>query len=144
MKFYLSILFILTTLVTNAQQAKYHWFLNQLEVKKFAKEHNANILMVFAGSDWCRPCIQFKKDVLESKEFTAYADDHIVVLYLDFPSKKKNKLSKEATTHNEELAEKYNLSGTFPKIILFDKDMIKIKEIKFEGQSPTQFITQLQ
>ncbi len=140
MTYIFSILFTIGCLSINAQSQQEYWFTSQAEAMTYAVEHDDNILMVFAGSDWCRPCIQFKKDVLESIDFKKYAQDNIVILYLDFPSKKKNKLSKEATSHNEGLAEKYNQSGTFPKIVLLDNNMIKIKELNYEGQSSEEFI----
>ena len=99
--------------------------------------------MVFGGSDWCRPCIQFKKEILDASSFRENTNGKVAVLYLDFPSKKKNRLSKEATKHNEALAAKYNTSGTFPKIILMNKAMVKIREISYEGQSSSDFITLL-
>ena len=141
MKYIFSILFMISCLTIDAQTDQDSWFTNQSEAMAYASEHDDNILMVFAGSDWCRPCIQFKKDVLESEDFDAYASENVVILYLDFPSKKKNKLSKEATSHNEGLAEKYNQSGSFPKIVLLDKNMNKIKDLSYEGQSSEEFIT---
>lgn len=143
MKYIFSILFTITCFSINAQNLQEGWFTNQSEAVAYADEHDDNILMVFAGSDWCRPCIQFKKDILEATDFKEYADGNIVILYLDFPSKKKNKLSKEATKHNEALAEKYNQSGSFPKIVLLDKDMNKIKELNYEGQSSMDFVTMM-
>lgn len=143
MKYIFAILFTISYLSIHAQAQKVAWFTDRSEAKSYATDNDDNILMVFAGSDWCRPCIKLKKDILESTEFNSYSKDRIVVLYLDFPSKKNNRLSKEATAHNEELAEKYNQSGVFPKIILLDKDMNKIKELKYEGQSTQDFISML-
>lgn len=143
MKYIFSILFTISCLSINAQTQQEAWFTDQSDAMAYAAEHDDNILMVFAGSDWCRPCIQFKKDILEATDFKEYADGNIVILYLDFPSKKKNKLSKEATKNNEALAEKYNQSGSFPKIVLLDKDMNKIKDLNYEGQSSEDFVTMM-
>jgi thioredoxin-related protein len=114
------------------------------EVKNYSSNNEMNILMVFAGSDWCRPCIQFKKEVLESLEFQDFANENLVILYLDFPSKKKNKLSEEQTAHNESLAEKYNTGGAFPKILIFDSDEHLLGEIEYTNQRPNDFISQYQ
>ena len=141
MKYIFLTVFTISFLSINAQTQQENWFTNQAQVMAYAAEHDDNILMVFAGSDWCRPCIKFKKDILETEDFKTFSEGNIVVLYLDFPSKKKNKLSKEATQHNEALAEKYNQSGVFPKIVLLDKDMNKIKDLNYEGQSSEEFIS---
>lgn len=116
---------------------------NKEEAILTAQNKNARILMVFAGSDWCRPCMKFKKDVLDSDEFQAFAAEKFVILYLDFPSKRGNQLSKEQLAHNEALAEKYNASGTFPKLLLLDQNFNKISEITYEGQDANTFIQQV-
>lgn len=134
---------ILMGITLSAQDGTANYFTNSDEAMVYAEANDAEILMVFSGSDWCRPCIKFKKEILDDLEFQSSTDSKVAVLYLDFPSKKKNKLSKEATQHNETLAAKYNISGSFPKVILMDKAMNKIKEITYEGQSSSDFILQL-
>lgn len=118
-------------------------FTDSAEAQEYAVDNETNILMVFSGSDWCRPCIQFKKDILMSEEFLAATKNKTVILYLDFPSKKKNKLSKEQTDNNEMWADKFNKSGSFPHIVLLDHDMNKIKDMKFSGQSVEKFLSEL-
>lgn len=116
------------------------WFNNEQEAKSYAKENNVSLLMVFAGSDWCRPCMAFKNTILLSEQFNDYSKGHVAVLYLDFPMQSKNKLSKELTAQNEKLAAKYNPSGFFPNILLIDADGKSIGNIKFKNQSPESFI----
>ena len=45
-------------------------FVNKLEQAK--KEHK-KILLYFSGSDWCAPCIKFKKFIIQIEEFQAFA-----------------------------------------------------------------------
>ncbi len=120
-----------------------NWFHDKDQAMAYAQEHDGEVLMVFAGSDWCRPCIQFKQSILISPEFEEYSKDNLAILYLDFPAKRKNKLSAAQTEHNEALAEKYNLNGSFPKILLFDKELQDYREIAFKGQSPDEFIQEI-
>lgn len=143
MKYSFLLLFCLGSLFATAQQKQANWFTDQTEAITYATAHDQQILMVFAGSDWCRPCIQFKKDILESEDFKTYAEENLVVLYLDFPGRRKNKLSAEATAHNEALAETYNQSGTFPKIVLLDHTMNKVKDLTYQTQTPTEFVTMI-
>lgn len=144
MKHIIFIVIILASSFASAQDVNsLQSFTNIEEAKSVATENGQNILMVFAGSDWCKPCIQFKKDILQSTDFATQNRENLVVLYLDFPARKKNKLSKEQTKHNEALADKYNRSGTFPKIILLDAQGNKLKTIAFEGQSSEIFSTEL-
>lgn len=130
--------------VATAQTTAITTFTDLAKAKAHAMENSQDILMVFAGSDWCKPCIQFKKDILQSREFESQVGDKITVLYLDFPARRKNKLSKEQTAHNEALAERFNKSGAFPKIVLLDVDENILASPSFKGQSAVKFISELQ
>ncbi len=94
------------------------WKTDIEEAKKEAAESGKYILLNFSGSDWCSNCIKLEKVLFESQEFKEFASKNYVLLNADFPSRKANKLSKEQTTHNEALAEKYNKSGKFPAVFI--------------------------
>lgn len=108
--------------------------------KEYALHEEVPILIVFAGSDWCKPCIQFKKSILQSEAFMLFAEDSLAILYLDFPLKKANKLSPEQTSHNEKLAEQYNRSGAFPAILMINAEEKILGHLAFSNQSPIEFI----
>ncbi len=111
------------------------------EAQDHAKQNNLKILMVFSGSDWCKPCIQFKKDILNSERFKEYKQNRILELSLDFPYKKKNALSQEQLKHNERLADQFNPDGTFPRIVLLNSEVEQIGDLKYrKGMSTTEFI----
>jgi len=127
-----------------SQEKASNWFTNLDEAKAWsAANNNADILMVFAGSDWCRPCIKFKNDILVNEKFLDATKTNLAILYLDFPSKKKNKLSKEETKQNESLAEKYNKSGAFPKIVLLASDKAQASSIQYNGENVADFLSSL-
>jgi thioredoxin-related protein len=123
-----------------SQDSDQNWFSNLEKATEDALITNKNILVVFSGSDWCRPCMKFKEDVLTHSSFTKFAYGKLNVLYLDFPAKKKNKLSKEQQAHNEALAEEFNRNGVFPKIILLNSKAEVVSEIPYEGQQANEFI----
>lgn len=114
---------VLTVLVVAPE-----WGTNFDIAKATAVKENKYILLNFSGSDWCAPCIKLKQEVFESTEFQTLAADKLVLLRADFPRHKKNQLSKEQTTHNEMLAEKYNPNGKFPFTVLLSADGKVIKE----------------
>lgn len=97
--------------ITAQEEQNLTWFTNLEVAKEYAAANEKDILMVFAGSDRCRPCKRFKKDILDAKKFKTWGSEEVVILYLDFPAKKKNRLSKDQTAHNEALSEQYNKSG---------------------------------
>ena len=103
----------------------------------------AEILTVFAGSDWCRPCKMFKRGVLDDPAFDREAAGEVVVLYLDFPAKRRNALPPEQTAHNEALAERFNPTGSFPKLLLLDPGERVVAELEYSGQDAARFLDDL-
>lgn len=118
-------------------------FLDFNTAKELSVAESKSIIMVFSGSDWCKPCIQFKNEILGSVEFQNEKNGWIL-LYLDFPYKKQNALSKEELTHNETLAEIYNADGKFPKILLLNGQGEQVQEIEFsKAMTPHSFMEEL-
>lgn len=97
------------------------WLVNYEEALTLAKEQDRAVLVSFSGSDWCNNCMRLSKELFETEAFLNYASDNLVLLNLDFPAKKQNKLSQELTEQNDELAEKFNKKGSFPLTILLNK-----------------------
>jgi len=100
------------------------WLYNIDAAKKIAQEENKLILISFSGSDWCAPCIRLEQTLFSTEQFKEYAKENLILLKLDFPAQKKNKLADEQLKHNEALAEIYNQQGAFPKVILIDANGI--------------------
>ncbi len=113
--------------------------------KQMAQEESKEILMIFSGSDWCKPCIQMKKNIISSEEFSNYAEKNLVLLEVDFPYRKKNRLSKEQQKHNDALAEQFNPKGTFPLIVHLDAEGNVIQSMSYNAQLDSQhYLTILQ
>lgn len=125
-------LFLLISSVGWAQQTK---VFNQ-QLNKAKSEHK-KVLLYFSGSDWCAPCIKFKKFIVNAEEFQNFAASNLVLYNADFPRLSKNKLAKEVEKENDALAEKYNPKGLFPLILLLDSDGKILK--KWEGY-PTETV----
>ena len=127
--------------VVFAQETESAWFSNLEEAQTKAKQTDKPVLLVFSGSDWCKPCILFKKEVLESETFFHFAAKELILVNADFPAAKKNQLSQEQTVYNEKLAEKYNPTGLFPLALLIDKEGKVLKSFAYKkGDSPENFI----
>jgi len=138
-KVILSSLLILISFVGYSQE----WLNNFDKATSTANNENKNIVMVFAGSDWCAPCIKLEKYILESDDFKNYAKEHWVLLKLDFPKKKKNKLSDEQQLHNDALAEKYNRKGYFPLVVLLDKKGNVLGETGYKKVTSQEYVNEL-
>jgi thiol-disulfide isomerase/thioredoxin len=99
-----------------------NWESDFNNAKKIAKEKHELILLNFSGSDWCGPCILTRRDYLENPEFTAMANENLILVNADFPRKKKNIGTPQQVKRNEDLAEQYNKEGSFPLTLLLDTD----------------------
>lgn len=109
-----------------------------------AKEQHRLILLEFSGSDWCGPCIRFRKEIVESAEFMTFAEQHLVLLNADFPRLKKNQLSREQQKKNDKLADRYNPEGLFPMTVLLDEEGRKLKTWEgYPDLTVTAFIQQI-
>ncbi|WP_225901927.1 thioredoxin family protein [Zobellia barbeyronii] len=119
------------------------WQENYAEAQALAKKNDKNLLLVFAGSDWCAPCIKLEKTIWESEEFKKFAEADLILYRADFPRKKANKLSEELTAQNNGLAEKYNSQGHFPLVVLLNKEAEVLGETGYLKLSPNEYITHL-
>ena len=115
----------------------------EVAAKQAAAEHKP-ILMVFAGSDWCKPCIMLRKEVWDSPEFRSYAKNHFVLLELDFPRFKKNQLPEDQRKSNEQLAERYNQEGIFPLVVLTDEQGNVLGKTGYQPGGPDKYIAHLE
>ncbi len=110
------------TLTSFTEEGESVWLTNYEEALALSKKENKSILMSFSGSDWCANCMRLEKVVFSSEAFKKYATENFVLLNLDYPAKKKNRLSPEMTKQNDELAEKYNKTGTFPTVLILSSE----------------------
>lgn len=116
------------------------WQTNFEEAKKTAIEQDKNVIIVFSGSDWCAPCIKLDKNIWQSEAFKKEAKEEWVLVKANFPRKKANELSKEQTEHNRKLAEKYNIEGSFPLVVVLDKNGKVLGKMGFKNVSPEEYI----
>ena len=117
MKYYIAIfILILTTGFSTTAQPSAD---NNMEVlNSKTGEEDKYLLMIFSGSDWCKPCMRLKQEVLSNTTFMSYKDHPLELQEVDFPYKKKNKLSKAKQVQNNALADQYNPEGVFSKNII--------------------------
>ena len=109
-----------------------------------AKTENKSVLLYFSGSDWCAPCVKFKKFIVNTPEFQTFATESLIIYNADFPRLSKNKLAKEVEKENETLADKYNSKGIFPLILLLDTEGNIIKKWEeYPKETVEEFIAKL-
>ncbi len=110
-----------------------------------SKTEQKKVLLIFSGSDWCKSCIQLKNEILSSNEFIKYSEDNLVLLELDFPYRKQNKLPKAQQAHNENLAEEFNPKGVFPRVVLLDENKQILGQVRYKKHMKVEdFIKELE
>lgn len=137
------LLLVLCIFFGNAQESG-AWLVHMDEAKEQAKEKELPILISFSGSDWCGNCMRLSKDLFETEEFLNHASENLVLLNLDFPAKKANKLSEELSAQNEALAERYNKQGTFPLTILVDAQGEVLGKMKYPSPNVEAYLNNIE
>ena len=117
------------------------WYSDYEAAKDVAEVTGKHLLVYFSGSDWCKPCIQLNKNILETETFSSYAKGNFVPVKLDFPKMRKNRQSKKKVIHNEHLAERYNPNGVFPLLVFLDQNEEMIGFTGYTDVSPNAYIT---
>lgn len=136
--------FLLMTLLGSLLLTTNSWETDFSKAKQIAQTDHKFIVLNFSGSDWCGPCIRLHKEIFGSDAFAQYAKDHLVLVNADFPRLKKNQLSKEQQSKNDQLADQYNKDGKFPLTLLLSSDGKVLKTWEgFPQISPDQFTEQV-
>ncbi|NQX82622.1 MAG: thioredoxin family protein [Flavobacteriaceae bacterium] len=130
------LLFLTTSIFSNAQQ----WHTDFDKALEESKKRKTNIIMVFQGSDWCAPCMKLEKEIWNSELFKNHSKDNWTLLKLDFPRKRKNKLTKDVQAKNNALAEKYNQKGFFPLVVVLDYNQKVLGTTGYSKVSPSEYI----
>lgn len=136
MKKNVTLLFLFIVVVGFSQDWKY----NFEEAKELAKQQDKNIILIFSGSDWCAPCIKLEKNIWQSEAFQKESAENWILVKANFPRKKANQLSEEQSNHNRNLAEKYNIEGSFPLVVLLDNTGKVLGKMGFKNVPPEEYI----
>jgi thioredoxin-related protein len=84
-----------------------------------AKGENKLLLLEFASSDSCPPCVLLQQKVFSSPEFMAFAESNLDFVRLDFPIKVD--LHPDTVATNDILLQQFDVPG-YPTFIALGKD----------------------
>ena len=93
------------------------WMTNLEDAMKLSEQSGKPILLEFAGSNWCVPCIILKKNVFSKKVFVDFAKKNLILVLIDFPD--PSNLTEKQKVYNQKLYIKYKAQG-FPTVLLLD------------------------
>ncbi|NOR28221.1 MAG: thioredoxin fold domain-containing protein [Lutibacter sp.] len=135
-KIFLSFLLTSTIATINAQE----WHTDFKLAKEIASKEHKNLILVFQGSDWCGPCIKLDKEIWSQEEFKAYAKNNFVMVKVDFPKRKINKLTAKQQEKNYQLSEIYNKQGFLPRVIILNENGKVLGETGYKKMTPKKYI----
>ncbi|HEX8504952.1 MAG TPA: thioredoxin family protein [Hymenobacter sp.] len=115
------------------------WLTDLDAAKAQARASNRPILAVFSGSDWCKPCITYEQEVFAKPEFTAYAQDKLVLAHFDFPRQKRNQPAAAQLKLNETAAAQLNREGDFPLAVVLSPEGKVLAKTGYIAGGPAAF-----
>ncbi len=117
------------------------WQTNLAKAQAEAKASHKLLLLDFTGSDWCIWCKKLHAEVFDQPAFQKYANDHLVLVTVDFPRAKA--LAEETRKQNEELAGKYGVQG-FPTIVVLNGEGQQVGELGYQPGGADAFVKELE
>ena len=103
-----------------------------------ASDEKKQLLVNFSGSDWSAPCITFRKNILNSSVFLAFAKSRFVLVNVDFPRNRPQ--SDNQKLANQILTQKY-IVNDFPTVLILEANGTETQRISnFKGTNPTDFV----
>jgi thioredoxin-related protein len=116
------------------------WMTDFKQASALAKAENKKMLLNFTGSDWCGWCIKLDNEVFSKPEFIKYANEHYVLVKLDFP--KRTAQSSTLKKQNEALAKKYKVRG-YPSIVVLSSKGKKYTTGSYVKGGPKAFLASI-
>lgn len=95
-----------------------HWLMDFEKAKALAQAQDKDLLINFAGSDWCYWCQRLEREVFSKPAFVQAAGGRFVFVLVDFPQDKSQQ-SAELQQQNERLAQRFGVKA-FPTVVLAD------------------------
>ena len=114
------------------------WMTDMDKAMKLSEKTGKPILADFSGSDWCGWCVKLDKEVFSKKAFKDFAKDNLILVLLDFPSKKR--ISSKLKKQNAALAKKYKVRG-YPTVLLLDSKGKVIVKTGYRRGGPQGYIS---
>ena len=116
------------------------WSTDYEAALKKAGETHRLVLLDFTGSDWCGWCMKLDREILATPEFKRFADEHLVLVKIDFPMHRPQPEDERA--RNAELAARFQVQG-YPTLVLLNAGAKPCGTLGYMRGGPGAFIDQL-
>ncbi len=98
------------------------WFTDFAAAQAEAAGSKRRLLVLFTGSDWCPPCMEFEAKVAHAPEFLNLASTAFVLVKLDYPRSTPQAPAVQA--RNEKLRVNYGVNS-YPSLLVISADGTK-------------------
>ncbi len=122
------------------------WLTDFQAAKAQANAQRKSILLYFHGANWCPPCVQMQRQVIDSSEFAEFARRSLVLVDVDFPENPTQ--SEQLGKANLALKRKFNLIPEWgeglPTIVLLNEAGETVfQETGYAGGGPAEVLSKL-
>ncbi|NLX26376.1 MAG: thioredoxin fold domain-containing protein [Lentisphaerae bacterium] len=119
------------------------WTMDFDAAKKVAAEKKLPIILNFTGSDWCGWCKLMEERVFTKAEWSKYAKENMMMVFIDFPDD-KTLVPEKYTDRNKALSTEYDITG-YPTYIILDSDgTTKLGQLGAgQEKTPESFIAEI-
>lgn len=116
------------------------WLTDYSAAKAMAEIEGKPILINFTGSDWCAGCIRLNKEIFSKPVFINYANEHLILLKIDFPLGVQQEES--LINQNNFLYDHFEIEG-LPTVILVDSEVEIYREYGYGREAPNSYVGRL-
>lgn len=116
------------------------WTSDLLEALAESERTGKEVLLNFTGSDWCSWCHKLRDEVFSTAEFKNYAEQNLILVYLDFPN--SIKLTDDVKKQNEVMAQVFGVQG-FPTLWLMDSEQVPLMKTGYRSGGAESYIRHL-
>lgn len=106
-----------------------------------AEAEDKMILLDFTGSDWCGWCHKLDAEVWNTTEFEEYADENLILVFLDFP--RGITLDEDQQYQNYVLQQMLGVQG-YPTVWLLDSDLTPLLKTGYRDGGAEAYIAHLE
>lgn len=107
------------------------------KLQRQSAEENKLIMVHFTGSDWCASCKVFQQEVMNQEQVKSEISSNFIYYKSDYTLRKK--MTAEEQKRHDFLMENLNYEGTYPLIVICDKDFKPLKSVQ-RTKLPQEFL----
>ena len=117
-----------------------NWLTDFSSAKAKAEDEEKPILINFTGSNWCAGCIRLDKEIFSKPVFITYANEHLILLKVDFPMGVQQEES--LVNQNNFLYDLYDIEG-LPTVVLVGSEGEIYRDTGYGSEDPRNYVTNL-